>query len=84
MAGSGRGRSSAAALLGASASIIEGLAKARYPAAKAAAQAPAKQEVAKKRSCNAGKPMPMRANEEEDTSLCMLHGAIARYWKPCR
>ena len=52
-----------------SASILEGLAKARHPAAKAAAQAPAKQEVAKKRSCNAGKPMCMRASEGEDASL---------------
>ena len=39
-----------------SASALEGLAKARHPAAKVAAkaagQAPAKQEVSKKRSCS--------------------------------
>ena len=49
--------------------MLEGLAKARHPAAKAAAQAPAKQGVAKKRSCNAGKPMCMRASEGENASL---------------
>ena len=49
--------------------MLEGLAKARHPAAKAAAQAPAKQEVAKKRSCNAGKPARARANEEENAAL---------------
>ena len=51
------------------ANILEGLAKARHPAAKAATQAPAKQGVAKKRSCNAGKPACMRANDEENASL---------------
>ena len=59
------------------ANILEGLAKARHPAAKAAAQAPAKQEVAKKRSCNAGKPICMRANEEENASLCRGASALA-------
>ena len=48
--------------------ILEGLAKARHPAAKPAAQAPAKQEVAKKRSCNASKPIPI-CTEEESASL---------------
>ena len=46
------------------ASMLEGLAKARHPAARAAAEAateaPAKQGVAKKRSCSAGKPMCAR------------------------
>ena len=51
------------------ASMLEGLAKARHPAAKAATQTPAKQEVAKKRSCNAGKPISIRTNEEENASL---------------
>ena len=53
--------------------ILEGLAKARHPAARAAAktatQAPAKQGVTKKRSCNAGKPMCMRTSEGGDASL---------------
>ena len=49
--------------------MLEGLAKARHPAAKAAAQAPAKQGVAKKRSCSAGKPMCVRASEGENASL---------------
>ena len=53
--------------------MLKGLAKARHPAAKAAAkaagQAPAKQEVSKKRSCDAGKPAHMRTNEGENTSL---------------
>ena len=49
--------------------MLEGLAKARHPVAKAAAQAPAKQGVAKKRSCTAGKPMCMRASEGENASL---------------
>ena len=57
--------------------MLEGLAKARHPAAKAAAQAPAKQGVAKKRSCNAGKPISMRTNEEENTSLCKGASALA-------
>ena len=51
------------------ANILESLAKARHPAAKPAAQAPAKQEVAKKRGCSAGKPVCMRTNEEENASL---------------
>ena len=59
------------------ASMLEGLAKARHPAAKAAAQAPAKQEVAKKRSCNAGKPISIRTNEEENASLRRGASALA-------
>ena len=49
--------------------MLEGLAKARHPAAKAAAQAPAKQGAAKKRSCSAAEPARARASEGEDTSL---------------
>ena len=49
--------------------ILEGLTKTRHPAAKAVTQAPAKQEVAKKRSCSAGKPARMRASEGENASL---------------
>ena len=59
-------------LLGA-ASILEGLAKARHPAAKgaakAASQAPAKREVSRKRSCDTGKPTHMRTNGGENASL---------------
>ena len=51
------------------ASMLGGLAKARHPAAKAATQTPAKQEVTKKRSCNADKPISIRTNEEENASL---------------
>ena len=59
------------------ASMLEGLAKTRHPAAKAATQAPAKQEVAKKRSCSAGKPACMGASEEENASLCRGASALA-------
>ena len=52
-----------------SVNILEGLAKTRHPAAKAVTQTPAKQEVTKKRSCNADKPICMRTNEEENASL---------------
>ena len=55
------------------ASILEGLTKTRHPAAraaaKAAAQAPASQGAAKKRSCSAGKPVRARTSEGEDASL---------------
>ena len=57
--------------------MLEGLAKARHPAAKAAAQAPAKQGVAKKRSYSAGKPMSMRTSEGEDASLRKEAPALA-------
>ena len=59
------------------ASMLEGLAKARHPAAKAATQTPAKQGVTKKRSCNAGKPICMRTNEEENASLRRGASALA-------
>ena len=59
------------------ASMLGGLAKARHPAAKAAAQAPAKQGAAKKRSCYAGKPMCMRTSEGEDASLRKEAPALA-------
>ena len=53
--------------------MLKGLAKARHPAAKAAAkaasQAPAKREVCRKRSCGTGKPAHMRTNGGENTSL---------------
>ena len=48
--------------------ILEGLTKTRHPAAKAVTQTPAKQEVAKKRSCSAGKPISIRTNEEENAA----------------
>ena len=57
--------------------ILEGLTKTRHPAAKAVTQTPAKQGVPKKRSCNAGKPICMRANEEENASLCRGASALA-------
>ena len=73
------------------ANMLEGLAKARHPAAKAVTQTPAKQEVAakaaaqtpakqgatKKRSCSAGKPICMRTNEEENASLRRGASALA-------
>ena len=59
------------------ANALGGLAKARHPAAKAAAQAPAKQGVAKKRSYNAGKPARMRASEGEGASLRKEAPALA-------
>ena len=59
------------------ANTLEGLAKARHPAAKPAAQAPAKQEVAKKRTCNAGKPISICTNEEENASLRKGASALA-------
>ena len=63
------------------ASMLEGLAKARHPAARAAAkaatQAPAKQGVTKKRSCNADKPISIRTNEEENASLYKGASALA-------
>ena len=42
--------------------ILEGLTKTRHPTAKAVTQTPAKQEVAKKRSCNADKPISICTN----------------------
>ena len=57
--------------------MLEGLAKARHPAAKAVTQAPAKQEVAKKRSCNADKPTSICTNEEENASLHKGASALA-------
>ena len=60
------------------ANILEGLTKTRHPTAKAATQTPAKQEVAKKRSCNAaGKPISIRTNEEENASLYKGASALA-------
>ena len=63
------------------ASMLEGLAKARHPTAKAAAkvaaQAPAKQGVARKRSCSTGEPSCMRASEGEDASLRKEAPALA-------
>ena len=61
-------------MLGAlAASMLGGLAKARHPAAKAAAkaasQAPAKHGVSRKRSCGTGKPACMRTNGGENASL---------------
>ena len=53
--------------------MLAGLAKARHPAAKAAAktanQTPAKHEVCRKRSCDTGKPAHMRTNGGENASL---------------
>ena len=60
-----------------SANILESLAKTRHPAAKSVTQTPAKQEVTKKRSCNAGKPISIRTNEEENASLCKGASALA-------
>ena len=57
--------------------ILEGLAKTRHPVAKTVTQAPAKQGVTKKRSCNADKPICMRANEEENASLHRGASALA-------
>ena len=61
----------------ADANILEGLAKARHPTAKAATQTPAKQEVTKKHSCNADKPISIRTNEEENASLYKGASALA-------
>ena len=61
----------------ASANILEGLAKTRHPAAKPATQTPAKQEVTRKRSCNADKPTFICTNEEEDASLYKGASALA-------
>ena len=57
--------------------VLEGLTKTRHPAAKAVTQTPAKQEVTKKRSCNAGKPISICTNEEEDASLHKGASALA-------
>ena len=57
--------------------MLEGLAKARHPANKAVTQTPAKQEVAKKRSCNAGKPISICTSEEENASLHKGASALA-------
>ena len=62
---------------GAIVNILEGLTKTRHPAAKSATQAPAKQEVTKKRSCNAGKPISSCTNEEENASLYKGASALA-------
>ena len=62
------------------ASILEGLAKARHPSAKAAAKAsteaakaatrtPASQKESKKRSCGTTRPASMRTSGEESASL---------------
>ena len=59
------------------ANILGDLTKTRHPATKAVTQTPAKQEVTKKRSCNADKPMCMRTNEEENASLCRGASALA-------
>ena len=70
-------RAQAAALPWPGANILEGLTKTRHPAAKAVTQTPAKQEVTKKRSCNAGKPTSICTNEEENASLCKGASALA-------
>ena len=70
-------RSQSPAAMQGCANILEALAKTRHPAAKSATQAPAKQEVTKKRSCNASKPICMGANEEENASLCRGASALA-------
>ena len=57
--------------------ILEGLTKTRHPAAKPATQAPAKQEVTKKRSCNVSKPTSICTNEEENASLHKGASALA-------
>ena len=57
--------------------ILEGLTKTRHPAAKAVTQTPAKQEVTKKRSCNADKPTSICTNEEENASLYKGASALA-------
>ena len=59
------------------ANILEGLAKTRHPAAKSVTQTPAKQEVTKKRSCNADKPTSICTNEEENASLYKGASALA-------
>ena len=60
-----------------SVNILEGLTKTRHPTAKAVTQTPAKQKVAKKRSCNAGKPISIHTNEEENASLYKGASALA-------
>ena len=57
--------------------ILEGLTKTRHPAAKSVTQTPAKQEVTKKRSCNADKPSSICTNEEENASLYKGASALA-------
>ena len=57
--------------------ILEGLTKTRHPAAKSVTQTPAKQEVTKKRSCNADKPTSICTNEEENASLHKGASALA-------
>ena len=57
--------------------ILEGLTKTRHPAAKSVTQTPAKQEVTKKRSCNADKPTSICTNEEENASLYKGASALA-------
>ena len=57
--------------------ILEDLTKTRHPAAKAVTQTPAKQEVTRKHSCDAGKPTSICTNEEEDASLCKGASALA-------
>ena len=59
------------------ANMLKGLAKTRHPAAKSVTQTPAKQEVTKKRSCNAGKPISICTNEEEDAFLYKGASALA-------
>ena len=59
------------------ANILEGLTKTRHPAAKSVTQTPAKQEVTKKRSCNADKPTSICTNKEEDASLRKGASALA-------
>ena len=59
------------------ANTLEALAKTRHPAAKSVTQTPAKQEVTKKRSCNADKPTSICTNEEEDASLHKGASALA-------
>ena len=57
--------------------ILEGLTKTRHPTAKAVTEAPAKQEMTKKRSCNPGKPISIHTNEAEDASLYKGASALA-------
>ena len=57
--------------------ILKGLTKTRHPTAKAVTEAPAKQEMTKKRSCNPGKPISIHTNEEEDASLYKGASALA-------
>ena len=57
--------------------ILESLTKTRHPAAKSVTQTPAKQEVTKKRSCNADKPTSSCTNKEENASLYKGASALA-------